>query len=178
MWPSSSSRRWAAWCWSWSWGRVAGRFAAPEWAWLRSLAGGIQVLPALLPAALARRLGAAMLGLAVQALAVAFSGVLYAAVALLYVPLIAAPVELWLLARRQDGSALTLAVAGAILGAANGVLARPELLAVAGAWPVAGAVVSAAVGGALFGLLSYALAAWLRPRLGMDLAATNPGGTP
>lgn len=160
-----------------AWSRVEAQFGAPEWAWLRSLAGGIGALPALLAAGLVRRPGAAALAMLVQALAVAFSGVQFAAAALLYVPLVALPVELWLRVRHQDGGALSLAVAGAILGAVNAVLARPELLAKAGAWPVAGAVAGATVGGALFGLAAHGVARWLRPRLGHEIPS-HEGGLP
>lgn len=154
-------------------------FAPREWQWLAQLAEGLQVLPALLPAALVRRGGAAAAGLAVSALAsvLIVSGVIYSPVQLLLVPVMALPVELFLQLRRQDATLATLTAAGALV-AAMGTLAavatQPELLLPGGIWRLTGGILGTALGGALVGALVAELARRLRPRLGMERAAGMP----
>jgi hypothetical protein len=150
-----------------AWGQVSGQFAAREWQWLAVLAAGLGVVPAVLPAALVRRPGALTVGLTLQGLATAAASTLYAPAALLFVPLLALPVELWLLFRRQEGGASTWAVAGALTMAVAVLASRLELWTLSGLWPLAGALASAAVAGALFGAMTHYVAAALRPRLGL-----------
>jgi hypothetical protein len=164
------------------WQRLETTFSAREWQWLAQLAGGLEVLPALLPAALVRRGGAATLGLVVSALAAVLmvSGVIYSPIQLLLVPVVALPVELFLQLRRQDAGLGTLASAGALV-AAMGTLAsvatQPEMLLPEGWVRLVGSVLGTAVGGALVGAVVADLARRLRPRLGVGLAVPGDSWT-
>jgi hypothetical protein len=150
-----------------AWGQVSSQFAAREWLWLAVLAAGLLALPAVLPAALVRRPGAATVGLTLQGLATAAASTVDAPAALLFVPLVALPVELWLVFRRQGGTASTWAGAGALAMGVAVLASRLELWTLAGLWPLLGAVASAALSGALFGVLAHLVATSLRPRLGL-----------
>ncbi len=158
-----------------AWGQVSGSFAAREWQWLRDLAAGLLVLPALLPAALVRRPGAATVGLTLQGLATAAAATVDAPLALLFVPLTALPVEAWLTLRHQDGRASTWAVAGALLTGVAVAATRQELWTATGLWPLAGALASAAVGGGLMGVLAQIVSTPLRHRLGLTVPPAADG---
>jgi ABC-type thiamin/hydroxymethylpyrimidine transport system permease subunit len=155
-----------------AWDLLEPRFAAREWQWLSQLAEGLLVLPALLPAALIRRAGAATLGLTVAALAqvLLVPGMTDSPVTLLLVVDVALPVEVFLMLRRQDATPVTMAGAGAlaaVVGLLVSKIASP-LLMPGGLWPLIGAATSTALGGALVGAVVALVAARLRPRLGLE----------
>jgi ABC-type thiamin/hydroxymethylpyrimidine transport system permease subunit len=136
---------------------------------LLALLDAIFILPAILPAAVVPRPGAALMGLMVAQLRVLLPGVggSYPALALLQVPLIVAPAELWLAARGRERSPLTVTIAGALVGLGS-FLAAWLLLP--------GAYVAADWLGVLGGsLLAGAAAGWLVTRA---RARFGPGGAP